>query len=209
MAKQTGKKSASDSLQAEETFTRDEVQALIAKALKEQENKNDTKKKDEYVTLCYMGAIAKGTTVVLGSKLGQINRANTPRLFPKKDFIESLGQLTLDHLLQERSLVVLDGLTENERLRYGLLYKENEILSNRMFDRLLDLDVLTLKGIYTNLCESHKRTAAKIFLEAYFTNQDARVTMEKTKALNDISKTVEKDGLFTPVLEDMGARMIQ
>ena len=47
---------------------------------------------------------------------------------------------------------------------------------------------------------------AKMFLSAYFEKGDNRITAEKVKSLNEISKENDKDGMFKPILEDMGDR---
>ena len=56
------------------------------------------------------------------------------------------------------------------------------------------------------MCIQHKRVVATTFITAY-QNGDKRITQEKVKELNDISKAFDEDGMFTPILEDMGKKL--
>ena len=198
-----------EAAETEKTFSAAEVQEMIQKAIAEYATRNTPiiqTAKDEYVTLCFIGAIANGTAVNLG-KLGTINKAGTPRDFAKKDFIDALGIPVVDALLRSRELVVLNGLTDIERERFNLEYKEGETLSTKAFYSLLSYGKEQICDIYKKLCEAHKRTVAKIYCDAYFEKHDNRISSVTVKALNKLSKTVDKNGLFTPILDDMGAKL--
>lgn len=195
-------------------FSEDDVKALIAEALKAKEQEfvqlvqAQTRaqpvvmqvKNDEMVTLLFLGAIAQGTVVSLGT-LGQINRAGGTIDVPKSAFFQGLTY-SVEKMLQKRSLIVVNGLTDEERERFGVKYRDGELLSANNFYRLLDLDVATLKDIYPKLCEEHQRMIATMFITAY-EKDDVRVNMEKVKALNKISKKLDKDGLFTPIVQSL------
>lgn len=195
-------------------FSEDDVKALIAEALKAKEQEfvqlvqAQTRaqpvvmqvKNDEMVTLLFLGAIAQGTVVSLGT-LGQINRAGGTIDVPKSAFFQGLTY-SVEKMLQKRSLIVVNGLTDEERERFGVKYRDGELLSANNFYRLLDLDVETLKDIYPKLCEEHQRMIATMFITAY-EKDDVRVNMEKVKALNKISKKLDKDGLFTPIVQSL------
>lgn len=209
-------------------FTESEVRAMIAEALREQRKELDEQlakqnsqpqvimqvKSDETVTLLFLGAIADGTVVDLG-KLGQINRAGGTIDVPKTEFFQNLNY-TVERLLQKRKLIVVNGLTDNERERFGVAYKEGELLTQKTYYKILDLDIATLKAMYAKLCDEHKRIVATMFITAY-EKGDLRVNTDKVKALNKLSRKVtnpftgepEKDGLFTPILEDMGKQMLK
>lgn len=201
--------------QPERTYTDDEVKTIVAEAVKsalasyKQEHQNDQAvyRKEEYVTLLYIGAIADGTVVSLG-KLGQINKAGSTRDVPKKSFMEGLT-FGVERMLADRSLIVVNGLTAEERERYGLDYKEGELLTQDAFYKLLNYSDSEITAIFQKLCEEHRRVVAKMFLSAYFEKRDNRITAEKVKALNAISKENDKDGMFKPILEDMGDRFAE
>lgn len=194
------------------TYTENEVQEIAAKAVRdalaayEKEHQNDQAvyRKEEYVTLLYIGAIADGTVVSLG-KLGQINKAGSTRDIPKQAFLEGLTY-GVERMLEKRSLIVVNGLTDEERERYGLDYKEGELLTQEAFYKLLNYSDSEITAIFRKLCEEHRRVVAKMFLSAYFEKSDNRITAEKVKSLNEISKENDKDGMFKPILEDMGYR---
>ncbi len=197
-------------------YTEDEVRAIAAQAAAQaakdavenyrKEHQNDTAvySKEEYVTLLYIGAIADGTVVSLG-KLGQINKAGATRDIPKKEFLQGMTY-SIEKMLESRALIVVNGLTAEERERYGLDYKEGELLTQDAFYKLLNYSDSEITAIFRKLCEEHRRVVAKMFLSAYFEKGDNRITAEKVRSLNDISKENDKDGMFKPILEDMGDR---
>lgn len=164
--------------------------------------------RDEYVTVLYLGAIAEGTTVCIGN-MGQITYSGGTLDIPKKDFIHGLGIPVVTALLRKRSLIVTDGLSDEERKRFGLLYKDGELLSAEVYYKLLDFSSDEISLIYSKLCENHKRLVAKMYFTAYFEKHDNRVTLENVKALNKISRKTDESGLFTPILEDMGKQLAE
>ena len=197
---------------AERLYTEDEVKAIAAQAAKdaianyEKTHQNDQAvyNKEEYVTLLYIGAIADGTVVSLG-KLGQINKAGSTRDIPKKEFLQGMNY-SVEKMLETRSLIVVNGLTKEERERYGLDYKEGELLTQEAYYKLLNYSDSEITAIFRKLCIEHRRVVAKMFLSAYFEKSDNRITAEKVKSLNEISKENDKDGMFKPILEEMGDR---
>jgi succinate dehydrogenase flavin-adding protein (antitoxin of CptAB toxin-antitoxin module) len=112
-------------------------------------------------------------------------------------------------MLENRSLIVVNGLTQEERERYGLDYQEGETLTQEAFYKLLNYSDSDICSIFRKLCEEHRRVVAKLFLSAYFEKRDNRITAEKVKSLNEISKENDKDGMFKPILEDMGDRFAE
>ncbi len=190
------------------TFTQEQVDNMIvqavAKALAQQQNNQTIVQvaKEEYVTILYIGSIAKGTVVSL-PKWGQITYAGGMLDIPKKDFLQGIGIQVNNELLKKRSLIVLNGLTDEERKRFGFEYKEGECLTAEIFFSLLDFNQDQIVEVFSKLCETHKRTVAKIFMSAYFEKHDNRINRETIRELNKISKVVEQEGLFTPIIEDM------
>lgn len=161
--------------------------------------------KDEYVTLLFVGVIAPGTIVSMG-ELGRFTKAGAMLDVPKKTFMN--GQtLVVQKLLEKRYVLVVDGLTDDERVRYGLDYKKGEVFTKEAFDRLLDFPAEKLSEIFEKLCDRHKEIACSILLSKYFEKSDKRVSLDKVKALNKMTKHLQSDGLLAPVLEDMGAKI--
>lgn len=201
----------------EKTYTATEVEALV-KSVSEKAAKDAVEayiksqgehpvvevKKDEYVTLLYIDAVADSSVLTLG-KLGQINRVGGTLDIPKKEFFQGIDA-KVDKLMHRRELIVINGLTDEERSRYGINYKEGELLSADMYYKLLDLDVKTLYGIFPKLCENHQRIVAKLFISAY-EDGDNRIHPDTVKELNRLSKKTDPDGMFTSILKDMGKKL--
>lgn len=161
--------------------------------------------KEEKVVLLFVGEVRDGTVVDLGNELGKINGSFNTIDINKKDFIQKRS-LVMDKMLKKKKLIVLSGLTEDEKKRYGISYDEKEILTVDLRHNILNLPLEKLENIYSDLCEEHKKVVATIFIDAYG-RKNPLVTQDKVKALNKISKEVDKDGLFTPILRDMGEKL--
>ena len=209
-------KKTSEKEKAEKTFTREEVQKMVTEAVAQAVAEVQAKQpqaivltpKDETVSLVYIGTKSEGTKVNLHG-LGRIYRAGTILTVPKKDFIRNLGSETIDELLRKRSLIVLDGLDEDERKRYGLDYKKGEVLTIDAFFSLLDYSTEEIVKIFEAACKEHKQVIATTFLDAYFEKHDNRISLERAKALNEASKKDFPQGLFTPMLRAMTEEIAQ
>lgn len=208
-AKKTTKVEEKSSIEenASRTYSEAETQAMIQKAVEEalKKQSNGTILQvvpEEKVTLLFIGGISNGTTVNLGT-IGKINKDGGTIEVPKRDFIQGMNP-TVDLLLKNRKLIVVNGLNEEERERYELIYGEDEVLSANAFRKLLSYDTKTICDIFEKLCVEHKRIVVRVFLNAYMNNRDQRVSSEKVKALNKISKSVEERGMFIYLLELMG-----
>ena len=194
---------------ATKKYSEDEVKAMIAEALEQfkvsQPQTVVQVAKEEYVTVLFIGAIAGGTTVSM-PKWGQINYAGGMLDIPKKEFLQGIGVQVNNALLRERKIIVLSGLTDEERRRFGVDYRDGEYLTDKALYELIGYDTEKVCDIFNKLCDEHKRIVAKIYLTAYFEKQDKRIHRDTVMALNSLSKSVDKDGLFQPILEDMGRK---
>ena len=193
-------------------FSQADVNEMIKKALADfvktqavsQPSVIQVTKNDDMVTLMFTDTIAQGSIVSLG-KLGQINSSFGTIDVPKKEFMQN-KDAKVDKLLAKRKLVVLNGLTAEETERYGLVYKDGELLDQTAYYKLLDFSAEEIVNLFEKLCLTHKKVVATTFITAY-ENGDKRVTQEKVKLLNDISKEYDEDGMLTPILKDMGKRL--
>ena len=161
------------------------VAAAVAKAMANVPAKSETPANDGLVTLLFIGGIAQGTVVALEG-LGKIPRDGNILTVPKKDFFTHLGAST-DRLLQKRKLIVVDGLTDDERERYGVLYKEGELLSADMYQKLLTFPADKLGAIYKGLCKEHREIVRKVFNTAYL-DGNGNVNIAKLKAMIRIDR---------------------
>ena len=176
--------------EAKKEYTDAEIKALIAAAVAEAMANNapakpETPVSDGLVTLLFIGGIAPGTVVALEG-LGKIPRDGNILTVPKKDFFMNLGAST-DRLLQKRKLIVVDGLTDDERERYGVLYKEGELLSADMYQKLLTFPADKLGAIYKGLCKEHREIVRRVFNTAYL-DGNGNVNIAKLKAMIRIDR---------------------
>lgn len=111
-------------------------------------------------------------------------------------------------LIDSRKFIVLSGLTDEQRYQYNCHYEDGEILqSEGIFDSLLDMPDEQAVGIFAQLCDEHKRLVATRFVDAYFERHDNRVTRSKAEELNKVSKEIDPDGLFTPIVKDINEKV--
>ena len=157
--------------------------------------------KEEMVTVLYMGAVAEGSTVHLGDKLGDIMGRGGTRTISKTVFFENMTPNVINRL-KDRRLIVLDGLTDEERERYGVDYKDGELVSKDIYYKLLDLNEDTVVDIFKKACFRHKQLIASLYADAYNAG-DNRINQPLIEKLNRASKDTDKAGMFTAILKDM------
>ena len=188
---QDAREAASEPVKKEDklTISRAELDALIASAvasaMQNQPSAVLTVQPEEPVVLLFLGGIMPGSTVALG-ELGSIYRDGGTLTVSKEAFFSKLNS-TAEFMLRTRQLIVVSGLNEEERERYNVAYKDNELLTDRTYGRLLLYEPDELKVIYKALCPEHKAIAAKVFSSAVYEN-DGRATPEKIKALAAIDR---------------------
>lgn len=199
----------------EKTFTEAEVTAMLKEASKQAAQEaveayiathpmptvQVAAQKEEMVTLLYMGAVAEGSVVHLGDKLGDIMGRGGTRTISKTVFFENMGTPVINRL-KDRRLIVVDGLTDEERDRYGVNYTDGELVGKEIYYKLLDMDADTVVSIFRKACYRHKELIAALYADAYNAH-DNRVNQTLIEKLQKASKSVEKNGMFTAILKDM------
>ena len=199
---------------SEQTFTKEQldaaVKAAVAEAMKNISPQQTVVQvsQEEYVTLLYLGQFARGTSVVM-PVWGTITYAGGTLDVPKKDFLRGLGNPVNAALLRKHKILVIGGLTEAERQRFNLAYKEGEVLTQNAFYELLTYPTDKVCSIFAKLCPDHKQLVARLYLTAYFEQHDKRIATDTVKALNELSKKDNEKGLFTQILVDMGKKFAQ
>lgn len=156
---------------------------------------------DGVVELTFLASVSPNNVCSLGD-YGSLNGVGGYIEIPRKEFGGKFMTPVVRSLLQDRSLIVCSGLSEEERKRYGVDYREGELLDMSAFDRLLDMPPAELTKLFSKLCPEHKEFAVTRFITAY-EKGDNRVSREKIEPLNDISKEINPKGMFRPVLEGM------
>lgn len=160
--------------------------------------------KEEMVTLLYMGAVAEGSMVTLWEGFEIQGRGGT-RDIPKKEFLQHLSQGVIKRL-KDRRLIVVDGLSDDERERYGVKYTDNELASVDIYYKLLSYDEDKIISIFKNVCDSHKTIIASLFKTAYMAH-DNRINQPLIERLNKASKTIDPKGMFSDILKDMAREL--
>lgn len=160
--------------------------------------------KEEMVTLLYMGAVAEGSMVTLWEGFEIQGRGGT-RDVPKREFLQHLSQGVIKRL-KDRRLIVVDGLSDDERERYGVKYTDNELASVDIYYKLLSYDEDKIINIFKNVCNSHKTIIASLFKTAY-KNHDNRINQPLIERLNKVSKLVDSEGMFSDILKDMAREL--
>ena len=113
---------------------------------------------------------------------------------------------TIMDLLAQRKLIVLSGLTDEERRLYNCYYDEGEVVTSEgMFDFFFTLDTDDAVVKFKALCPEHQQFVATRFIDAY-EKGDNRITRDKVEALNKVSKEHDPEGLFTPIVREINEK---
>ena len=155
----------------------------------------------ERVHLLWQAEVANDNVVEFGDggMYGRIVGKTGSIYVPKNDLsriLDSANRLYLD----KRWLIVVSGLTDDEREALGVAYKEGELLEKKVFQNLLKLGKDELLEIYPELCESHKEMIAKRFYEAYTSGK--HVDRDTVVALNNIAPSEAFKAVINGMNED-------
>lgn len=183
-----------------------DVSALLAKMEAMQKEMDELKKQtpvspDGTVKMIYINPVSERNEVQLGDY--GVLRGSTGYLeVDRRDFGGKFMTNTVRYLLDTKRLIVTDGLTEDERVRYKLDYPEDAVMSDRTFDHLLSMNTEDLEKMFTRLCKEHQQFVARRFITAYEAG-DNRIGRDKVERLNNLSKKNDPDGMFKPILQAM------
>lgn len=162
----------------------------------------------EKVNFLWQAEVADDNVVVFGDggMYGRIVGKTGTFSVPKSDLSRLLDGMNR-FFLDKRWLIVLDGLTEDEREMLGVAYSEGEVLDRRAFAKMVELGAEILE-IYPRLCDSHKEMVAKRYHEAYM-NGDPHVTREIVVELSRLAKSAGRGEDFKDIIENMNAKDIE
>lgn len=121
----------------------------------------------ERVWFLWMADVADDNVTLIGEhgEYGRIVGKTGTFYVPKNDLSRILDTANR-YYLEQRWMIVIDGLTEEEREALGVNYKEGELLDRKAFAKITELGDELLE-IFPALCESHKDMVASRFHEAY------------------------------------------
>ena len=155
----------------------------------------------ERVHFLWQAEVASDNVVEFGDggMYGRIVGRTGSFYVPKNDMSRILDSAAR-YYLDSRWLIVVSGLTEDEREALGVNYREGEILDTKAFQRITELSKEELLEIYPELCESHKEMIAKRFYEAYTSGNP--VERDTVVALNSIEPSEAFKAIINGMNED-------
>lgn len=142
------------------------------------------------------------TTFGDGGMYGRIVGKTGVFYVPKSDLSRVLNAMNR-YFLDQRQLIVISGMTEEEREAMGVDYKEGEILDRKAFARMVELEKGILE-LYPALCDSHKEMVAKRYNEAYAAG-NPHVKRNVVVELNRMARDCGREGDFRDIIEKMNA----
>ncbi len=166
---------------------------------------------DEKMVQCvYIDSVIANNEIVIGNGR-KISGSGRVFSVPMSEFESTFITPLIAQLIKARKIIVLDGLTDEQRELYDCAYAENEVVRREgMFDFLFKADISEAEEMFGNLCKEHQQLVATRFIDAFMeaSSPMKKYASDRAKvvALNNISK--EKNdgkGLFTPILEALNA----
>ena len=177
----------------ENVFTEEQVRKMIAEAVAKyaSENKQEpahASPTDGVVTMFWQAEVNDANEIPLGpnGKFGMITGKHAMLTIPKRDFVGEFRTTLIQYYLKTRNLIVIDGLTDDERRVYGLEYKQGEYLEPAVYDRLVEMGDEVLE-IFPKLHQTWREMIAVKFIEA-FDNHTLKCSRDTLIKLNQISK---------------------
>lgn len=184
--------------------SQEEKQPSAAVPMAQQPVYQVVQEREPMVKMLYLDSCIENNQIPIGG--GRII-TGSGRMFSVKlsDFEGTFMTPLVTLLLRKRKFIVLDGLTKDQRIQYGVDYREGEIVKNEgMFDWFLTAPVKDAARVFEQLCPEHRELVARRFMSAH-EKGDNRLTRDRIEALNKISKRDFEDrrGAFTPILEEL------
>lgn len=183
-----------------------ELKRQIQELVQAQKESKTTIQQDQIVEVMYIDAVSPNNELNLGD-FGSIRGSFGFIEVPRKDFVSKFMTPQVRWLIEQKRLIVTNGLTADEMKRYGLDFKDGEILTIETMDKLLDMKLDDLCSVFSKLCIEHKQLVATRFISLYFKNHDNRIGRTKVEKLNDLSRIEGMDGMFRPILVDMNGKV--
>lgn len=211
----TPQETQEDQTAPEAMFTREEVEQMIAEAsakavadaLAQAQPSApqivQVSPNEETVQFLFMAEVANENVFEVGpdGMYSKIVGKSGTFYVPKRD-LSRVMDAKFRLLMEKRWIIVVDGLSEQEREALGVNYREGELLDNAAFLRMVNLgrDML---AIYPKLCKGHREMVAKRYHEAYVA-KNQHVTRAIVTELNNLSKQLGSErGDFVDIIEAM------
>lgn len=163
----------------------------------------------EKVVLRFQAEVADDNVALFGPNgmYGQVTGKSGQVVVPKSDWSRFYTG-SVRNMMKKRWLIVLSGMTEEERELYGCNYRDGEVLEETVFRKMLDMGNALLT-IFPQLCRDHQEMVARRLLSAY-QDHDPRVSdRDFIVKLNELSAKETGKGLFTAIIADMNEKDVK
>lgn len=196
---------------AVKTFNEDEVRAMVAQAVAEalaaQKSAPQIVQVSadvEKVHFLWQAEVADDNRLTIGGA----NSGYAPIIGKYGEFVIPKSELSrvmderFHEWMRKRWIIVVDGMTDEEREIYGVAYKDGELLDKMAFAKMVELEDKII-DIYPKLCPGHREMVAKRYYEAFIA-KNPHVRRDVVTKLNDISIELgSENGDFDAILEAM------
>ena len=164
----------------------------------------------EKVVLRWMAPVADDNVAVFGANgmYGQVTGKNGTVIVPKGEWSRFYDE-TMRRFIDRRWLVVLSGMTDEERMLYHCDYRNGEVMDEKGFANIFRMGE-ELLPYFDALCTEHQEMVARSFCEAAEKGELDSDQRPLVKKLNTMNKKRYKDapendirrkGMFRPVLD--------
>ncbi len=164
----------------------------------------------EKVVMRWMAPVSDENVAVFGEngRYGQVTGKNGTVMVPKSEWSRFYDE-TMRRFMDRRWLVVLSGMTDDERTLYHCDYRKGEVLDEKGFANIFAMGD-ELLDVFDDLCTEHQEMVAKSFCEAAQAGKLDDSWRGLVKKLNTKNKKrykdvpagdVRKKGMFQPVIE--------
>lgn len=184
--------------------------AEALKALPQQPQVVQVMADTEKVVMRWMAPVADDNISTFGEngRYGQVTGKNGTVIVPKSEWSRFYDE-TMRRFMDRRWLVVLSGMTDDERALYHCDYRKGEILDEKAFANIFIMRD-GLLDIFDDLCTEHQEMVAKSFCEAAqegklddsWRGLVKKLNAKNKKRYKDVpAGDVRKKGMFQPVIE--------
>lgn len=168
----------------------------------------------EKVVLRWMAPVADDNVAVFGANgmYGQVTGKNGTVIVPKGEWSRFYDE-TMRRFIDRRWLVVLSGMTDDERALYHCDYRKGEVMDEKGFANIFRMGE-ELLPYFDALCTEHQEMVARSFCEAAEKGELDSDWRPLVKNLNVMNKKRYKDapendirrkGMFRPVLDALNS----
>lgn len=168
----------------------------------------------EKVVLRWMAPVADDNVAVFGPNgmYGQVTGKNGTVIVPKGEWSRFYDE-TMRRFIDRRWLVVLSGMTDDERALYHCDYRKGEVMDEKGFANIFRMGE-ELLPYFDALCTEHQEMVARSFCEAAEKGEldgDWRPLVKKLNAMNKKryknapENDIRRKGMFRPVLDALNS----